>query len=255
MSEADLHGDWNFPTSIKMGCGRISELADVCQSMQIKAPLLVTDSGLAQSDMVQHVLSANNAAGIRTELFSDVKTNPNGSNVEAGVTQYRQGQHDAVIAFGGGSALDAGKAIALMAGQSRSIWDFEDVADNWTRVDVDGIAPIIAIPTTSGTGSEVGRASVIVDEASHVKKIIFHPRMLPQMVIADPALTVGLPPHITAATGMDALAHNLEAYCAPGYHPMADGIAIEAMRLIRGNLLLAFNEPENLVARSQMMVA
>lgn len=255
MSEADLQGNWNYPTNIKFGCGRVSELSAVCKSMNIKSPLLVTDSGLAESAMVQDVLSANNQAGIPTVLFSDVKANPNGANVEAGVAQYRQGHHDAVIAFGGGSALDAGKAIALMSGQSQSLWTFEDIGDNWTKVDENGVAPIIAIPTTSGTGSEVGRASVIVDQQNHVKKIIFHPKMLAQMVIADPELTVGLPPHITAATGMDALSHNLEAFCAPGYHPMADGIALEGMRLIRENLILAFNEPDNLVARSQMMVA
>jgi alcohol dehydrogenase class IV len=255
MDTNKLKADWNYPTRIMFGCGRISELPAVCQSMQIKAPLLVTDAGLADLPMIQAAINANNNAGIPTGLFSDIKANPNGTNVEAGVARYQQGKHDAVIAFGGGSALDAGKAIALMTGQTQPLWDFEDIGDNWTRVNEDGMAKVIAIPTTSGTGSEVGRASVIVDEAQHVKKIIFHPLMLPQRVIADPALTVGLPPHITAATGMDALSHNLEAYCSPGYHPMADGIAIEAMRLIKEWLIVAYNEPENLTARSHMMAA
>jgi len=255
MNTNDLQANWNYPTRIAFGCGTIKELPAICQSMQIKAPLLVTDSGLAGLAMVQDAINNNNNADIPTGLFSDVKPNPDGANLDAGVEAYKQGQHDGIIAFGGGSALDAGKAIALMTGQTRPLWDFEDVGDNWTRVDENGIAPIIAIPTTSGTGSEVGRASVIVDAQQHVKKIIFHPMMLPQRVIADPALTVSLPAHITAATGMDALSHNMEAYCAPGYHPMADGIAIEAIRLIKEWLIIAFNEPDNLEARSHMMAA
>ena len=255
MNTGKLRADWNYPTRILFGSGRISELPDVCKSMGIKAPLLVTDSGLASTSMVQDAINANNTAGIPTGLYSDVRSNPNGANVEAGAECYKQGRHDAIIAFGGGSALDAGKAIALMTGQTRSLWDFEDIGNNWTRVIVDGIAKVIAIPTTSGTGSEVGRASVIVDEAKQVKKIIFHPGMLPQRVIADPALTIGLPAPLTAATGMDAFSHSLEAYCSPGYHPMADGIAIEAMRLIREWLDVAYNEPENLSARSHMMSA
>lgn len=251
----DLHADWNYPTRITFGCGRISELAMMCKSMNIEAPLLVTDSGLANNAMIQEAINTNNDHGIPTALFSEIKSNPNSDNVAAGVAQYRQGNHDAVIAFGGGSALDAGKAIALMSGQTRPLWDFEDVGDNWSRVDESGVAPIIAIPTTSGTGSEVGRAAVIVDEQQHIKKIIFHPLMLPQRVIADPDLTIGLPANITAATGMDALSHNLEAYCAPGYHPMADGIAIEAIRLIHQWLIIAYNEPSNREARSHIMIA
>jgi len=250
-----LTGNWNYPTTIWFGCGRLKELPDACRRLDIKDPLLVTDAGLVTLPMINEALHANHDAGIKTEVFSDVKPNPNGENVEAGVQQFKQGGHDGVIAVGGGSALDAGKAIALMAGQSRPIWDFEDVGDNWERVDVSGIAPIIAIPTTAGTGSEVGRASLIVDEAAHAKKIIFHPKMLPGIVIADPLLTVGLPAHITAATGMDALSHNLEAYCSPGYHPMADGIAIEGMRLIKDWLTIACEEPTNLEARSQMLIA
>jgi len=255
MDTDKLRADWNYPTRIMFGSGRINELPDVCKSMGIKAPLLVTDSGLASTPMVQDAINANNKAGIPTGLYSDVRSNPNGDNVTAGVQRFHQDRHDAVIAFGGGSALDAGKAIALMTGQTRSLWEFEDIGDNWTRVDVDGMAKVIAIPTTSGTGSEVGRASVIVDEAQQLKKIIFHPGMLPQRVIADPALTVSLPAPVTAATGMDAFSHSLEAYCSPGYHPMADGIAIEAMRLIREWLDVAYNEPDNLAARSHMMTA
>lgn len=250
-----LQGNWNYPTNIRFGSGRLAELPDACRALSMSNPLLVTDKGLARLDIVSEASAAVSSAGISIAIFSDVKPNPNGENITNGVKQYKDGAHDGIIAFGGGSALDAGKAIALMAGQSRPIWDFEDVGDNWTRVDPNGIAPIIAIPTTSGTGSEVGRASVIVDESSHSKKIIFHPKMLPALVLADPQLTVALPKTVTAATGMDALSHNLEAYCAPSYHPMADGIALEGMRLIKDYLILACNEPDNIDARSNMMIA
>ncbi|HEX2581287.1 MAG TPA: iron-containing alcohol dehydrogenase [Dongiaceae bacterium] len=248
-------GNWNYPTAMKFGCGRIAELPDHCKSLGMKRPLIVTDPGLANLPMIKDSVARNEAAGLPTGLFSDVQGNPVGRNVEEGVRAYREGGHDGVIAFGGGSALDAAKAIALMVGQTRPLWDFEDVDDWYLRVNVAGMAPVIAVPTTSGTGSEVGRASVITDEATHVKKIIFHPRMLPAIVIADPELTVGLPAHITAATGMDALSHCLEAYCANGYHPLADGIAIEGMRLIKDYLPMAVRDGKNLLARSQMMAA
>lgn len=250
-----LRGNWNYPTSMRVGVGRIAELAEVCQQLQIEKPLLVTDAGLVKLPFVSDIVETVNLAGFKIKVFSDVKPNPTGKNVEEGVKAYQQGRHDGVIAFGGGSALDAGKAIALMVGQSRPLWDFEDVGDNWLRVDSTGMATSIAIPTTAGTGSEVGRASVIVDEISHSKKIIFHPDMLPKIVIADPQLTTGLPPHITAATGLDAFVHSLEAYCALGYHPMADGIALEGMRLVKENLPIAFADGNDLVARSNMLVA
>lgn len=250
----NLTGNWNYPTTLWFGCGRIKELPLACNKLGINKPLLVTDAGLAKLLMVNEAIKTNAQANITTSVFSEVKPNPNGENITAGVKQFKLGNHDGVVAFGGGSALDAGKAIALMAGQTRPIWDFEDAGDNWQRVDVTGIAPTIAIPTTAGTGSEVGRASVIVDEVAHVKKIIFHPRMLPEIVIADPQLTVGLPVHITAATGMDALSHNLEAYCSPGYHPMADGIALEGIRLIKQWLPVACSDPGNLEARSHLLV-
>jgi alcohol dehydrogenase class IV len=250
-----LSGNWNYPTTIWFGCGRLTELPRACNNVGVKNPLLVTDAGLVKLPMIEQAIKANQQANIPTALFSDVKPNPNGKNINDGVAQFKHGSHDGVIAFGGGSALDAAKAIALMAGQTRPIWDFEDIGDNWQRADPNGIAPIVAIPTTAGTGSEVGRASVIVDDAAHVKKIIFHPRMLPSIVIEDPELTVGLPANITAATGMDALSHNLEAYCAPGYHPFADGIAIEGIRLIKNWLTVACNEPSNLEARSHMLIA
>ena len=250
-----LQGNWNFPTTIWFGSGRISELAEACSSLGMRNPLMVTDPGLAALPMIAETIAANRSAGIGAGLFSDIKSNPNRANIEAGVKQYHSGRHDGVIAFGGGSALDAGKTIALMAGQSRSLWDFEDVGDNWKRVDSDSIAPVVAVPTTAGTGSEVGRAAVIVDATSHRKVIIFHPKMLPGIMIADPQLTVGLPPDTTAATGMDALSHNLEAYCSPSYHPMADGIALEGMRLIKQWLTVACSEPENLEARSHMLIA
>ncbi len=249
------HGNWNYPTTIWFGCGRNDELPAACRALGMQRPLLVTDKGLTKLPMVSQAIAYNQNAGIPTGLFFDVKPNPSSNNISQGVAHYHKDGHDGIIALGGGSALDAGKAIALMVGQQRPLWDFEDVGDHWQRADSDGIAPIIALPTTAGTGSEVGRASLIIDEAHHSKKIIFHPKMLPSIVIADPQLTVGLPANITAATGMDALSHNLEAYCAPGYHPMADGIALEGMRLVKEWLATACETPLNLEARSQMMAA
>ncbi len=252
---ATLTGNWNYPTAMRFGPGRIEELAEACQSLGMTQPLLVTDPGLAGLPMIAEALAANQAAGLPTGLFSDVKPNPIGKNVEDGIAAYRDGGHDGVIAWGGGSGLDAAKAIALMAGQRRPLWDFEDRGDNWLRADPKGIAPIVAVPTTAGTGSEVGRASVILDQSDHTKKIVFHPKMLPSIVISDPELTIGLPAHITAATGMDALAHCLEAYCAPGYHPMAEGIAVEGLRLVKDWLPTAVADGTNIEARAHMLAA
>jgi alcohol dehydrogenase class IV len=248
-------GNWNYPTAVKFGPGRIAELPALCKAYGLTRPLLVTDPGLAALPMVRDAIAANEAAGIPTGLFSDIKPNPTGTNVDAGVAVYRAGGHDGVIAMGGGSGLDAGKAIAFHAGQTRPLWDFEDIGDWWTRADPAAIAPVIAIPTTAGTGSEVGRAAVITDDVAHAKKIIFHPKMLPVVVISDPELTIGLPAKVTAATGMDALAHCLEALCAPGFHPMADGIATEGMRLIHQWLPVAVADGKNLEARSAMLAA
>ena len=250
-----LVGNWNYPTSIRFGAGRIGELPAACRELGMQRPLLVTDKGLAGLPMIDAAVAACNADGLGCKAFSEVQGNPVGANVEAGVAAYRDGDHDGIIAFGGGSALDVGKAVALMVGQSRPIWDFEDREDWYTRVNVAGMAPVVAVPTTSGTGSEVGRASVITDERDHTKKIIFHPRMLPALVIADPELTLGLPPHITAAVGMDALSHNLEAFCSPFYHPMAQGMALEGIRLVKAWLPVAFNDGGNVTARAHMMVA
>ena len=250
-----LRGDWNYPTAMRFGPGRISELADACRALGMTRPLLATDPGLKDLPMVRDAVTANEAAGLPTALFADIKGNPVGRNVDDGVAAYRDAGCDGVIAFGGGSGLDAAKAIALMVGQNRPIWDFEDREDWWTRVDEAGIAPIVAVPTTAGTGSEVGRASVITDEDTHLKKIIFHPRMLPAIVISDPELTLGLPRNITAWTGMDALAHCLEAYCSPHYHPMAHGIALEGMRLVKEWLPAAVANGANLEARAHMLVA
>ncbi len=250
-----LSGNWNYPTAVKFGAGRITELAEHCKSLGMTKPLLITDPGLAALPMIKDALAANEAAGLPTGLFSDVKPNPVGKNVEDGVRVYKEGGHDGVIAWGGGSGVDAAKAVALMVGQSGAIWDFEDVGDNWTRVKTDGIAPVIAVPTTSGTGSEVGRASVIANEETHTKKVIFHPTMLPAIVLCDPELVTGLPAHLTAFTGMDALVHCFEAYCAPGYHPMAEGIALEGMRLIRDWLPRAVSDGSDIEARSHMMSA
>lgn len=247
--------NWNYPTPVRVGPGRIKELPDACRELAFRRPLLVTDPGLAALPMVGDAVRACRQSGLECGLFHDIKGNPTGRNVEEGVSAYRQGRHDGVIAFGGGSALDAGKAIALMAGQKRPLWDFEDVNDNAQRVNVAGMAPVVAVPTTAGTGSEVGRASVITDESAQLKRIIFHPRMLPAIVILDPELTAGLPPAITAATGMDALSHNLEAYCSPFFHPMAAGIAMEGMRLIKEYLPLAVADGSDLQARQHMLVA
>ncbi len=250
-----LQANWNYPTDIRFGCGRITELVQVCRELGVEKPLLVTDAALAKLAMVNKVIKELQSNHIACGLFCDVKPNPTGRNIDHGVQTYQQGCHDAVIAFGGGSGLDAGKSIALMVGQSRPLWDFEDIGDNWLRVNTNAIAPLIAIPTTAGTGSEVGRASVIVDEDKQSKKIIFHPLMLPDVVIADPELTKDLPAAITAATGIDAFVHSLEAYLSPGYHPMADGIALEAMSLIKRWLPVAFTRGDDLVARSHMLVA
>jgi alcohol dehydrogenase class IV len=250
-----LRGNWNYPTSVRFGAGRIVELADACKALGIKRPLLVTDPSLAAMPMIQSAVASCQAAGLICEVYSDVQANPVEANVSNGVRAYREGAHDGVIAFGGGSALDTGKAIALMVGQTRPIWDFEDREDWYTRVNVAGIAPIIGVPTTAGTGSEVGRASVITDVRDHTKKIIFHPKMQPVLVIADPELTIWLPPKVTAAVGMDALSHNLEAYCAPFFHPMADGIALEGTRLIKEWLPVAVRDGHNLEARAHMMIA
>ena len=246
---------WNYPTTVRFGAGRVSELAEAAQSAGMKKPLFVTDPGLAKMAIAANALKVLTDAGMKPGLFHDVQPNPVESNVYAGLEVLRKGRHDGVIAFGGGSALDAAKVIAFMAGQTRPMWDFEDVGDWWTRADPKGILPIVAVPTTAGTGSEVGRAGVITQEATTTKKVIFHPKMMPAIVIADPELTVGMPPFITAGTGMDALAHCLEAYCAPGYHPMADGIAIEGMRLVFENLPKVFANGRDIEARGHMMSA
>ncbi len=250
-----LGSKWNDPTTVRFGDGRISELAEACLSSGIKNPLFVTDPGLAKMPIVSQALKVLSDNGVKYGLFHDVQPNPVAANVEAGIKVVRKGKHDGVIAFGGGSALDAAKVIAFMAGQTRPMWDFEDVGDWWTRADPKGILPVIAVPTTAGTGSEVGRAGVITNEETSTKKVIFHPKMMPVIVIADPVLTSGMPPFITAGTGMDAFAHCLEAYCAPGYHPMADGIAIEGMRLVLENLPKAFANGKDLTARAHMMSA
>ena len=247
--------NWSYPTSIRFGPGRISELADVCRTAGIDRPLLVTDAGLAALPITKQALALLASAGLPAAMFSNVQSNPVDSNVEAGIAVFRAGNHDGVVAFGGGSGLDTGKVIAFMAGQTRPLWDFEDVGDWWTRADAEKIAPIVAVPTTAGTGSEVGRAGVITQEATHTKKVIFHPKMMPKIAICDPELTVGMPPAITMGTGMDALAHCLEAYCAPSYHPMAEGIAVEGMRLVFENLPKAVANGSDLEARAHMMSA
>lgn len=255
MKNQNLTGTWNYPTQIYAGAGRIRDLPGCCASKGIQAPLFVTDRDLSLLPVFKKNLAICRSAGLDAGVFSEVKSNPTGTNVSEGVLAYQAGGHDGVIAFGGGSALDAGKAIALMAGQTCALWDLEDIGENWTRADSDCIAPVLAVPTTAGTGSEVGRASVIVDETEHVKKIIFHPRMMPSSVILDPELTYGLPPHLTAATGMDALSHNLEALCSPVWHPMAEGIALEGIRLVFEFLPRAVRNGKDEEARIQMLTA
>ena len=244
--------NWNYPTTMWVGENRIKDISLACKTLNIQKPLLVTDSDLVSSEIVKKTLENLN---VTTEVYSNIKGNPTGKNVKEGVNFYKKKNCDGVIAFGGGSSLDVGKAIAFMSGQKLPIWDFVDIGDNWTKANSELIAPIIAVPTTAGTGSETGRASVILNEETGVKNIIFHPKFLPSIVILDPLLTVGLPPKITAATGMDALAHNLEAYCAPGFHPMADGIALEGMKLIKKWLLEAVSNGSNVEARMNMLTA
>ncbi len=247
--------NWNYPTAIRFGSGRIAELGRACVAAGITRPLLVTDPGVAPLPITERALAAIRAEGLEVAVFSDVKPNPTEDNVAAGLTALRAGGHDGVVAFGGGSALDCGKVVAFMRGQTRPMWDFEDIGDWWTRADPEGIAPVVAVPPTAGTGSEVGRAGVITNVASHTKKVIFHPRMMPVEVICDPELTIDLPPHLTAGTGMDALAHCLEAYCAPAYHPMAEGIAVEGIRLVKEYLPRAYRDGTDIEARAQMLSA
>ncbi len=250
-----LTANWSYPTAVRFGAGRIAEIGDACAAAGITRPLLITDRGLAQMDITARTLDLMEAAGLGRAIFSDVDPNPNEKNAEAGVRAYREGGHDGVIAFGGGSGLDLGKLVAFWAGQTRPIWDFEDVGDWWTRADADAIAPIVAVPTTAGTGSEVGRASVITNSETAEKKIIFHPKFLPSVVICDPELTVGMPPFITAGTGLDAFAHCVEAFSSPHYHPMSQGIALEGMRLVKEYLPRAYGNGADIEARAQMMSA
>ncbi|HKL45650.1 MAG TPA: iron-containing alcohol dehydrogenase [Roseovarius sp.] len=250
-----LTGNWSYPTAIRFGAGRISEIAEACLAAGITKPLLVTDRGLADMEITTKTLNLIEQAGLGRAMFSDVDPNPNEKNVEEGLRVYREGGFDGVVAFGGGSGLDLAKTLAFMAGQSRPLWDFEDIGDWWTRADPAGIHPIVAVPTTAGTGSEVGRASVITNSETHEKKIIFHPKMLPAVVICDPELTVGMPKFITAGTGLDAFAHCVEAYSSPHYHPMSQGMALEGMKLVVENLPLAYKDGSHIDARANMMSA
>ena len=251
----NLTANWSYPTAIRLGAGRIAEIAEACTAAGIARPLLVTDRGLADMEITARTLDLLDAAGLGRAVFADVDPNPNERNVAEGLRVWRDGGYDGVIAFGGGSGLDLGKTLAFMSGQTRPLWDFEDIGDWWTRADPAGIAPIVAVPTTAGTGSEVGRAGVITNSQTHEKKIIFHPKMLPSVVICDPELTVGMPRHITAGTGLDAFAHCVEAYCSPHYHPMSQGIALEGMRLVKEYLPRAYADGTDIEARAHMMSA
>ncbi len=247
--------NWSYPTAIRFGAGRVGELGEACRAAGIARPLLVTDRGLASLPITAQTLDILDAAGLGRAIFADVDPNPDERNLEAGIAAFNGSGHDGVVAFGGGSGLDLGKLVAFMAGQTRPVWNFEDVGDWWTRADATKIAPVVAVPTTAGTGSEVGRAGVLTNSATHVKKIIFHPKMLPAVVICDPELTVGMPKAITAGTGMDAFAHCLEAFCSPFYHPMSQGVALEGMRLVKDYLPRAYADGADIEARAQMMSA
>lgn len=251
----NMTANWSYPTAIRFGAGRIAEIAEACAAAGIKKPLLVTDRGLAGMEITTRTLGLLEAGGLGRAMFADVDPNPNEKNAAAGVRAFNEGGHDGVVAFGGGSGLDLGKLVAFLAGQKRPLWDFEDIGDWWTRADADAIAPIVAVPTTAGTGSEVGRASVITNSVTAQKKIIFHPKFLPSVVICDPELTVGMPKFITAGTGLDAFAHCVEALCSPHYHPMSQGIALEGMRLVKDYLPRAYAEPTDIEARGHMMSA
>jgi len=251
----NITANWSYPTAIRFGAGRISEIPEACATAGIKKPLLITDRGLASMDITSKTLDFLDAAGLGRSMFSDVDPNPNEKNAAAGIEAYNSGGHDGVIAFGGGSGLDLGKLVAFMAGQTRSLWDFEDIGDWWKRADSSAIAPIVAVPTTAGTGSEVGRASVITNSETEQKKIIFHPKLLPTIVICDPELTIGMPNSITAGTGLDAFAHCVEAFCSPHYHPMSQGMALEGMRLVKDYLPRAYADGNDIEARAHMMSA
>jgi alcohol dehydrogenase class IV len=250
-----LTANWSYPTHIRFGAGRIAELPEACAEAGMKRPLLVTDRGLAALPIVARTLDIMEAGGLGRAIFAEVDPNPSERNLAAGIAAFREGGHDGVIAFGGGSGLDLGKLVAFMAGQTRPVWDFEDIGDWWRRADAAAIAPIVAVPTTAGTGSEVGRAGVLTNSATQEKKIIFHPKCLPAVVIADAELTVGMPPAITAGTGMDAFAHCLEAYCSPHFHPMSHGIALEGLAMVKDFLPRAYRDGTDIEARAQMMAA
>ena len=255
MSSNRPHATWSYPTSIRFGAGRVAELAEACRVAGMRRPLIVTDPGLAELQPLERIATVLRDAGIDSAVFSDLRPNPVGRDVETGVDAFRAGDHDGIVAVGGGSALDVGKVVAFMTGQLRPMWDFEDIGDNWTRADPERVAPVVAIPTTAGTGSEVGRAGVVIDEQTHRKVIIFHPSMLPREVICDPELTVGLPRVLTVGTGIDALSHSLEAICAPGLHPMSHGIGIEGCRLVMAHLPRVVADPTDLESRGQMLIA
>jgi alcohol dehydrogenase class IV len=247
-------GNYNYPTSYRIGAGRVSELGQACRDLGLDNPLIVTDPGIVKLPWFDRIGASLEKASLPSAVFSEVDPNPTERNIILGLARYREGKHNGIVLLGGGSAMDVGKCIALLADNPGTTFDYEDIGDNWKRADANKVVKMIAIPSTAGTGSEVGRASVITDERDHSKKIIFHARMQPSLVLADPELTVGLPPTLTAATGMDALAHSFEALCAPGYHPMADGIALEGIRLVQENLPIVFRDGSNITARTHMLI-
>src|SRR5690349_8424652 len=241
-----------FPTTIQFGPGATKLVADHLKQQGLERPLIVTDKGLATLPILHDF--AESLDGLDVKVYAGVHGNPVKKQVDDGAAAFREHRADSVIGFGGGAALDVAKAVALMAVHEGNVlqyaWDHPQV------LPIKNALPYwIALPTTSGTGSEVGRSSVISDDATHVKKVVFNPVLLAKAVFADPELTLDLPAPVTAATGMDALTHNVESYLSPAYHPLCDGIALEGARIAAHAIETAVKEPKNLAARSDMLMA
>lgn len=245
---------FNYPTTILFGEGSLTEAAKRIKAMGLKRPLIVTDQTLVKVGIADEVKGVLSSAGLECTMFADVHPNPIEDDVEKGAAVYRDAKCDSVVAVGGGSPMDAAKVIMLRVVHSEPLEIFDD-AIGGDKLITNPLPPLFAVPTTAGTGSEVGRAGVIIMKKTNNKTIFFHPTMLPKIAVLEPRLTADLPAGVTAATGIDAFTHCLEAYFAPGFHPMADGIAIEGMRLVLKNLPTAVKDGKNLEARGEMLLA
>jgi alcohol dehydrogenase class IV len=251
---------WNYPTEIFCGAGALDTLAERCLLLGMRNPLLVTDPGMLPLEPLALLKAHLQQADITFAVFSDIASNPSMADVARGVATFNAGKHDSLIALGGGSAMDAAKGISLSAVDPEGLVRFE-----WSQIIAHypsladfprlGLPKLIALPTTAGTGSELGREAVLTQSEQNIKRVISHPELLPATVILDPVLTRGLPGALTAATGMDALTHHIEAFCSPLYHPMSSGIAVEGIRLIQQHLTDAHVDGQNIVAREGMLVA